>query len=964
MSKRESNGWYTNIRKAVIEKQSLTVVLESFTVNDWDEFIKMLIEEVESFNIPIISFDTPIVYFVTIFRALNSTIRSQIGNAIESSIKLLLEEDRLDSNMEKNAKNAFFIAYAVPINIQDRYLLESIAFKQSIGFKLRTKAALIIASQDDVPDIDWWQKLVQTDDETTLAPMAVDALAEKSTLLAVKFLDELEKPSVDKIDNFRPAIRRLLQKILSNGENSEFRLGTFPYWSKECIVNLVRESKFKQLDKDWILDNQEDYLEYEMTKCEPKKTGLPPKNYPNSIEKDKIAESICSLLSRDEVCRIFIVGEKNKFGVDCTFRATSIGYRYSQGSNSNEFYQVIFIDSYLETREQIFRKIGDCLDDELIKSDYEYNNTSFVIKAFREICEQNQQKILLIIDDFHAKLPEEKNKIGQFILDIQEYSKILITIKNNNEQENLQVDNTLNKSLNSNSETIFLCPLTRNVAVAQALELVRMRELEQKQSFEPESMMTQELDRENIESIADCYLENPIAMSLALSTGSNLVICPLPPEPQEDRDPVWYSFNESIKLLSDLSIELLLLVSIFFKSKIFHNPSLNQEAIEYILSTEFDEIQIAEAIELLKKRGLISLSYTLNDLPCIIVPDSICDYIIKYRELQVSGKKIYEDKIFSKLTEYYIKFAEDNGGSDWSNRSNFEKLELEWYNILAVLEWNERRGNFDTIKKIWLEVNRFADLCGHWGDRKKWLEILINHYRHDRDSNTYARCLSSKGWTLTMSGLEFYPEAQKILEEAWNLDNVKLKTRCYLAHNMTVLYYRQKDCDKAKNKIRDQEELYKNIESEFKNGNPDGLTEDDLQRYLINYVRDKAKIKFIEENWADTYTDYSSCLEMCKKINWERMTSYCYYMLAQTLLKQIENTLNSTFKEEKLEEILNHISKGVKIAKENRNGRRLAYFKKSYANFQKQKGNSQKYEYWDREATNDFTRLISGVILD
>lgn len=964
MSKKENKDWYASIEKAVIEQRNLTAVLELFTEEEWIEFIKALTEETANFNISIFSFDTPIVYFVTIFRTLSLKAHVLIGNAIELLIKLLLEGDCPTSDTERNAKNAFFISYAVPINIQNNkqngHLLESIAFKQSIGFKLRTKAALIIASQDDVPTIDWWQRLVETDDETTFAPMAVDALAAQSTLLAVRFLNELKKPPADKIDNFRPVIKRLLQKILSNRERNiesgNFRLGVFPYWAKRHVVSIVEETQFKQLDNEWIRDN-EDYVEYEMEQCEPRKTGLPPKDYANSIEKDEIANSICESLSRNEIYRVCLDKEKNESGTGSTPRAVSIGYRYSQGANSNDFCQVIFIDSYLETRDEMFRKIGDCLDDESIKSSCEYNDGNFIIEAFRKIYECNQQKILIIIDDFHKKILDDR--IGQFLLDIQAYSKVLLTIRENNEKETLQDNFILNKLLNSNCVRIPLSPPTLETAVTQAVEFMMMRELEQEQSLEYEPMMTQELDRKNVESIANCYLGNPIAISLALATGSKLTTCPLPPEPKENRDPVWYSFNESIKLLDNLSQDLLMLISIFFKSKIFHNPSLSKEAIEYILPAEFSKIQINAAIQLLEKRRFISLSNEFNNFSRIVVPDSICDCTLRYKDLQEVEIDIYEDIIFSKLTNYYIKFATDNGGSDWNNRSNFEKIEVEWYNILAVLEWNEKKNDFDKIKKIWLGVNRFADLCGHWGDRKKWLEILIGHYRHDQDSNIYARCLSSKGWTLTMSGVEFYQEAEKLFEEAWNLDNIKLKTRCYLAHNMTVLYSRQKYLDKAKNKIRDQEEFYKDIESEFKNGNPDNFEKYDLQRYFINYVRDNAKIKFLEENWIGAYLDYSNCLKICIEINWERMASYCYYMLAETLLKQVENAPNS--KKERLDEILIYISKGVKIARENRNGRRLAYFKKSYANLQKQKGNLQKYEDWNQKADNDFKRLISGI---
>lgn len=966
----DSNDWNNKIERALVENHDVNAVLNQFVIFEWNNFIKALTEESTNFSIPSFSFDSQIVYFTTIFSSLNSSSHLLISEAIELLIAPLAEEIHLNPIMERNTNNAFYIAYATPIRINNAYLLESIALnKKSIGFELRTKAARIIASQDNAPNIVWWQELMKTDDETTLAPMAIDALANKSTALAVKFLGDLREPSINKIDNFRIVIRRLLQKILANGDSHHFSLTDFPYWSRDYIIKLVERSDFQQLDNEWIRDNK-NCIEHFFSKHVTRKTGLPPRNLTSTIEDDTVANEISQSLSAKEIFKVFIVGykqeEKNELGAGLTSRSASIGHRYLQGTNKNELDPILFIGSHVKNIYQLFCSIGDNLDDELIKSSCEYDNGEVISASLHKIYEREQKKILLIIDDFNEKSLEDQKKIGHFLVSIQEICKVVLTMKNSGDdsllnKEVIQDDENLNEALIYNSKWIHLAPLTKEEVKKQYdYTLTLKREQIDLPPLTLEEMTRQILDREQkVEFLTKCYLGNPLAISLALATGLDSMNCPLP---ENDKDPVWYSFLQSIELLDDLSKKLLISISIFHNSKIFHNPSLSQQALKYIPLIKDNETQINEAITKLAKLELISLNDELEDLPRIAVSNSICDCIFRMREIQDINFEINENTIFNGLTEYYSIFVENYGGPDWNNKSDFEKIEAEWYNILATLEWNKEKSNFDYVEKIWIKVNRFSDLYGHWGDRKKWLKILIDYYEHGNNlSNTYAHCLSSMGWTLTMSGENFYQEAKEVLEKAWKLKNIELRVSCNLAHNMTVLYYRLRQNDKAKTKIREQLKLYEDIECKFKENKIANCTKSDLQRHLINCIRDDAKIKFLERNWTDAYSQYLDCLGRCTRIGWARMTSYCHYMLAETLLEQFADTPDSDLNQEKSQEILSHISEGVKIAKENSNRRRLAYFKKSYANLQKQMGNLQGSDHWNQEAKNDFERLVTGI---
>jgi hypothetical protein len=927
MMSMSNNDWCGKIERS-IASHNLKTILDDFTESEWNSFIRMLIREELPFSIPEFAFDSPIVCFIPVFENLDKNSHKLIGHVIKQLLECLLLEDS-SLNIQEDSINALFIAYAVPIYIGDEdkdiRLLKNIALKPNIKSEIRTYSARLVANYSSVIDMSFWNELMETDYESTLAPIVIGLLSKESSKLAVDFLKNLKEPlPVDNIANFEISIRRLLEKIIERKEGQSFLLNSFPNWSFDYIERLVEIDRFNELDNQWIRSDrgQDTLIEYILGKTIRNKTKLPPKDYPDYFEDDEIAKNIFRFLSSSDIYRILIIGE-NKHGTDVTSRAASIGYHYEK-FDKNVFNLIIFIGSNVINLDEMLLVIKDCLSDESIKNySSKDENIANVIKSFEKLHGIDQKKALIIIDDFHQKHREQQKAIGDFIKKIEMFCKVIITIED--EKEELQKILDYNSDLIPNSEKIHIYPREKTLNKEQ------QSDQEKKEEF-----------------VTQCYIGNPLAIKLALATTSKLISCPLP---QEDKDPVWYSFQESFKELDDSSKELLIAISIFYKSEIFHDLSLYQEALEYIVSNKTDKAQAEDAIKRLRRLELISSSDKLNNFSSITIADSICRCTLRLENLQdTEEREERENTIFSRLTEYYIEFVEIHGGSDWNNRDNFEKIEVEWYNILAILEWNKRNHNFDKVKTIWIKVNRLADLYGHWEDRIKWLDVLIDHYKKHDDVDTYARCLSSKGWTLTMFGGDgFYQEAQEILKEAWKLEGVDSWLRSYIAHNLTVLYYRRGKnyFGKAKDMIAEQEVLY--------NINQNLLPAKDkreLKRLSINNLRDKAKIEFLEGNYLDAHEKYLNCLEMSQEIDWVRMTSYFNYMLAATLLKQTESTVDS----EKLDRILGYIAEGVYIAKNNNSRRRLAYFKELYASLLRQKGDSRT-EDWDKKAKDDIKRL-------
>jgi hypothetical protein len=410
--------------------------------------------------------------------------------------------------------------------------------------------------------------------------------------------------------------------------------------------------------------------------------------------------------------------------------------------------------------------------------------------------------------------------------------------------------------------------------------------------------------------------------------------------PSKDSEQGAASYQESISHLNSLNKYVLDFISIF-SSKVSHELILRPDMLTGNSSTlsKSSPSEVKLAIGQLRQLALVSLTPQEE----LLVSSSVRKYVLS----QLQDEKRTESKIFQQLTSYYIDFTRKYGGD---SQEGYEMIKMEWYSILAVLEWNKTR-NIKAVEDMWLAVNHFADLYGYWGERQKWLGVLINHYRNDVriDEDVFARCLSSKGWTLTMlKSRSSYKEAQDLFEEAKKLKMIAPATKSSLSHNATVLSYHQERLEQedvkeigkyseSKKRLEEQRTEYNNLKSLFDNHQLDGtFTESSLRRHEINLMRNEAKIMLLENDWENAYRKYVSCFLAADAMNWSRMVSYFHCMLAESLLGQIKSESNSQEKNEKSGEFLEHVFEGSKLACDNQNKRRLWGFMKLYTSWQEQ----------------------------
>jgi tetratricopeptide (TPR) repeat protein len=208
----------------------------------------------------------------------------------------------------------------------------------------------------------------------------------------------------------------------------------------------------------------------------------------------------------------------------------------------------------------------------------------------------------------------------------------------------------------------------------------------------------------------------------------------------------------------------------------------------------------------------------------------------------------------------------------------------------------------------------------------KWRKIVPQQVVHPHLLSGY----------LTMMGK--FDEAQEILVEAWNLcPYADVIVQDYLHHNSAVFHIRQSNFQKASEILNNKEQLI---------GLMGNIDEGQVIRCQINTWRDKGKIAFKQQQFAEAEDIYQKVLMASDGIGWYR--AYCYTC---NILANINIDLGN------FEKAQSYLEKGLPIAERNRNKRRIAYYKCSQAKIEMCTGNINLARELATEAGIIFIRL-------
>ncbi|MBN1350613.1 tetratricopeptide repeat protein [candidate division KSB1 bacterium] len=98
-----------------------------------------------------------------------------------------------------------------------------------------------------------------------------------------------------------------------------------------------------------------------------------------------------------------------------------------------------------------------------------------------------------------------------------------------------------------------------------------------------------------------------------------------------------------------------------------------------------------------------------------------------------------------RMAEFYLKFAKENGGTDWRG---YDLLEAERQNIFSVIEWCHENQKWEALREFRRWITDFLAIRGYWDERIRLSHIAQKACRELHDYRTEAICMVyDLGWT-------------------------------------------------------------------------------------------------------------------------------------------------------------------------------------------------------------------------
>lgn len=358
-----------------------------------------------------------------------------------------------------------------------------------------------------------------------------------------------------------------------------------------------------------------------------------------------------------------------------------------------------------------------------------------------------------------------------------------------------------------------------------------------------------------------------------------------------------------------------------------------REAVIHVAGLSKEPIKVEEGFAQLQKSSLINI----QNGRCQILP-----LTREYGLAELATCVEFEAKARERWLHWCLELISRAGGNDWNDwYIKYDQLENEWTNLLAVFDWCEHHDSYPNLKVFWGDegVCGFANIYGYWNDRIYWLTWLLKKAERYGDWPTYAQSARDLAFSLLLQGDNKSLElAKKHLDNAWNLRETLLpKLRAYLAENFAVLFVmREKDSEEGLKWLQI-------AESEF----PwDDSSEIEKKRFKIHLIYYYGMICFEAEKFTEAKLHFLEMIELAQAIKWHRAINYAQNYLVDIAIEEgdyegAEALLKSSFI----------------IAERNKDRRRIAFFKRSYAILKFKLNEMESTHYWAEQAWDDFDRL-------
>ena len=310
----------------------------------------------------------------------------------------------------------------------------------------------------------------------------------------------------------------------------------------------------------------------------------------------------------------------------------------------------------------------------------------------------------------------------------------------------------------------------------------------------------------------------------------------------------------------------------------------------------------------------------------------------EYMLAELADRPEFERAARERWLQWALQFATQHGDRDWRAWHDYDRLDREWGNLQAALEWCLTQERYDAFGRLWPFLRGYTYLYGYWNERLAWMGAWLQAAQQQADPQTIAQALRDKAWTLVMMGKsDGLAEADDLLEQAWAQgDGLDRADRLELAIERGLLYSFQDRLAIAHTWFDRAKVLLAAA----------GLGAEQHLRQSIRIDYYEAGVWFRQGEGDGARSLYQQVLENARAARWQQVEVYTLNWLADIALERGQ-----------LDDAERLLASSFPLALQSGDKRSIAFHKRSWAQLEKLRGNQAEFQRWAAEAKTCFKQL-------